>query len=165
MGNEIYSSVFLVSEEFDLAWADNSLRQLKKKQRRIFGGTNLFAQGACFSAREKVEERRLKGYLFLGNDLVRYNIGMEMTISGSPAYYALIADFSADKVLARSILFSLDRAFNEFPVISFYTPAAFIDFGVFRYVPFGPYLLDFLFLFFPYGPLPFIGIISFRFSM
>lgn len=44
--------------------------------------------------------------------------------------------------------FSLDRAFNEFPVISFYTPAAFIDFGVFRYVPFGPYLLDFLFLFF-----------------
>ena len=39
MGNEIYSSVFLVSEEFDLAWADNSLRQLKKKQRRIFGGT------------------------------------------------------------------------------------------------------------------------------
>ena len=31
MGNEIYSSVFLVSEEFDLAWADNSLRQLKKK--------------------------------------------------------------------------------------------------------------------------------------
>ena len=66
MGNEIYSSVFLVSEEFDLAWADNSLRQLKKNQRRIFGGTNLFAQGACFSAREKVEERRLKGYLFLG---------------------------------------------------------------------------------------------------
>ena len=45
MGNEIYSSVFLVSEEFDLAWADNSLRQLKKNQRRIFGGTNLFAQG------------------------------------------------------------------------------------------------------------------------
>ena len=91
MGNEIYSSVFLVSEEFDLAWADNSLRQLKKNQRRIFGGTNLFAQGACFSAREKVEERRLKGYLFLGNDLVRYNIGMEMTINGSPSYYALIA--------------------------------------------------------------------------
>lgn len=91
MGNEIYSSVFLVSEEFDLAWADNSLRKLKKNQRRIFGGTNLFAQGACFSAREKVEERRLKGYLFLGNDLVRYNIGMEMTINGSPAYYALIA--------------------------------------------------------------------------
>ena len=91
MGNEIYSSVFLVSEEFDLAWADNSLRQLKKNQRRIFGGTNLFAQGACFSAREKVEERRLKGYLFLGNDLVRYNIGMEMMINGSPTYYALIA--------------------------------------------------------------------------
>ena len=60
--------------------------------------------------------------------------------------------------------FSLDRAFNEFPVISFYTPAAFIDFGVFRYVPFGPYLLDFCFIF-PYGPLPFIGIISFRFYM
>ena len=50
MGNEIYSSVFLVSEEFDLAWADNSLRQLKKNQRRIFGGTHLFAQGAFSSS-------------------------------------------------------------------------------------------------------------------
>ena len=47
-------------------------------------------------------------------------------------------DFSADIVY-----FFLDRAFNEFPVFSFYTPTAFIDFGVFRYVPFGPYLLDF----------------------
>ena len=40
-------------------------------------------------------------------------------------------DFSADKVLARSILFSLDRAFNEFPVISLSTPSTFIvcEFG------------------------------------
>lgn len=60
MGNEIYSSVFLVSEEFDLAWADNSLRQLKKNQRRIFGGTNLFAQGACFP-RAKSGGAPLKG--------------------------------------------------------------------------------------------------------
>ena len=53
MGNEIYSSVFLVSEEFDLAWADNSLRQLKKNQRRIFGGTNLFAQAPAFPRAKK----------------------------------------------------------------------------------------------------------------
>ena len=37
-----------------------------------------------------MEERSLKGYLFLGNDLVRNNVGMEMVISGSPAYYPMI---------------------------------------------------------------------------
>ena len=37
-----------------------------------------------------MEERNLKGYLYWGNDLVRTNVGMELLISGSPAYYPLI---------------------------------------------------------------------------
>lgn len=88
--NEIYSSVYLVGEGFDRSWAEGSIRLLCRNQRHVFGGNNLFAKGACFAAREKVEERKLKGYLFLGNDLVRSNIGMEMIISGSPAYYPMI---------------------------------------------------------------------------
>lgn len=88
--NEIYSSVYLVGEGFDRSWAEGSIRLLCRNQRHVFGGSNLFAKGACFAAREKVEERSLKGYLFLGNDLVRSNVGMEMVISGSPAYYPMI---------------------------------------------------------------------------
>ena len=59
--------------------------RLCRGKRRVFCGDNLFAKGACFGAREKVEERSLKGYLYLGNDLIRYNVGMEMKINGSPA--------------------------------------------------------------------------------
>lgn len=88
--NEIYSSVYMVGSGFDRSWARESVRLLCRNQRHVFGGNNLFARGACFAAREKVEERSLKGYLFLGNDLVRHNIGMEMVIAGSPAYYPMI---------------------------------------------------------------------------
>ena len=88
--NEIYSSVYLVGDGFDRSWAEGSIKLLCRNQRHVFGGSNLFAKGACFTAREKAEERSLKGYLFLGNDLVRHNVGMEMTISGSPAYYPMI---------------------------------------------------------------------------
>ena len=88
--NEIYSSIYLVGDGFERSWAEGSIKLLCRNQRHVFGGNNLFARGACFTAREKVEERSLKGYLFLGNDLVRNNVGMEMVISGSPAYYPMI---------------------------------------------------------------------------
>ena len=32
----------------------------------------------------------MKGYLYLGSDLIRYNVGMEMKINGAPAYYPLV---------------------------------------------------------------------------
>ena len=67
-----------------------SVPLLCRNQRHVFYGSNLFVKGACFGAREKVEDRNLKGYLYCGNDLVRKNVGMDMLISGSPAYYSLI---------------------------------------------------------------------------
>lgn len=88
--NDIYSSVYLVGEGFERSWAEGSVRLLCRNQRHVFGGTNLFARGACYTAREKAEERKLKGYLFMGNALVHHNVGMEMIIAGSPAYYQMI---------------------------------------------------------------------------
>lgn len=89
-GTDIYSSVFLIGEGFEKNWAVRSVALLCRNRRHVFYGNNLYAKGACFAAHEKVEERRLKGYLFVGNDLVRHNIGMDMVINGSPAYYAMI---------------------------------------------------------------------------
>lgn len=91
LGNDVYSSIFLVGEGFDKEWAVKSVPVLCRHQRHVFYGNNLFAKGACYGAREKVEERNLKGYLYAGNDLVRTNIGMEMLIYGTPAYYSLIS--------------------------------------------------------------------------
>ena len=88
--DELYSSIFLMGEAFDKAWAIRSTALLCRGKRRVFFCDNLFARGACFAAREKVDERTLKGYLYLGSDLIRYNVGMEMKINGAPAYYPLV---------------------------------------------------------------------------
>ncbi len=91
MGNEIYSSVFITGNGFDRDWATKSVNLLCKQKRKVFFGTNLFAEGACCMAKEKLEDRKRKGYLYAGEALVKTNIGMDMMIMGSPAYYSLIA--------------------------------------------------------------------------
>lgn len=90
VGSEVYSSIYLVGEGFERDWAEKSVAELCKHQRRVFYGNNLFSKGACYAAKEKTEERNLKGYLYVGNDLVRENVGMEMTVFGTPAYHPLI---------------------------------------------------------------------------
>lgn len=91
LGEDLYSAVFLVGEEFSQSWAKESLRLLGKGQRRIFLGSNLFARGAAFAAREKLVEKHLKGFLYVGSDLVRYNISMELQVQGIMTVYPLIA--------------------------------------------------------------------------
>lgn len=89
-GDDVYSSVFLIGDGFDKSWAVRSVALLCRGRRHVFYGNNLYVKGACYAAHEKVEERQLKGYLFIGNALVRHNIGMDLMINGSPAYYAMI---------------------------------------------------------------------------
>ena len=90
LGADVYSTIFLVGGGFDRSWAKDSLLFLCRHRRRVFMGNNLYVKGACFAAKEKVEDRMLKGYLFVSDDMVRINIGMDMVINGSPAYYPLI---------------------------------------------------------------------------
>ncbi len=91
LGEDLFSAFFLVGEEFDQSWARESLRILCKGARKVFGGTNLFAKGAAFSAAEKREERHLKGFLYVGSNLVRNNISMELKVQGILTVYPLIA--------------------------------------------------------------------------
>ena len=91
LGKEVYSSIFLVGEGFDKEWAVKSIPTLCRGNRHVFYGNNLYVKGACFSAKEKVEERNLKNYLYIGNDLVRTNIGIELMIGGAKGYYSLIS--------------------------------------------------------------------------
>ncbi len=89
-GDEVYSSVFLMGDGFSRDWAKKSVLLLCRHRRHVFMGNNLYVKGACYAAKEKIEERMLKGYLFVSRDLVRHNIGMEMTVNGSNTYYLLI---------------------------------------------------------------------------
>ncbi len=91
LGEDLYSGIFLLGDEFDQSWARESVKALCKGQRKVFGGSNLYAKGATYSAKEKVEERHLKGFLYVGSDLVRYNISMELQVQGVMTVYPLIA--------------------------------------------------------------------------
>lgn len=91
LGDELYSGIFLMGEEFSQSWAKESTKLLCKGQRKVFGGSNLFAKGAAFAAKEKLEEKHLRGFLYVGSDLVRYNISMEMQVEGVNAVYPLIS--------------------------------------------------------------------------
>ncbi|MEI3245812.1 MAG: DUF5716 family protein [Lachnospiraceae bacterium] len=90
LGTDIYSTIYLVGNGFSQEWAKKSVVLLCKAQRKVYFGNNLYAKGACQAAREKVEDRRLKAYLYIGGDVVRYNVGMELLINGVPGYYSLI---------------------------------------------------------------------------
>lgn len=90
MGTDLYSSVLMTGEGFDTKWAQKSVPALCRQQRKVFYGNNLFAKGACYAAKEKLEDKKLKGYLYAGDALVKTNVGMELMIMGSKAYYPLI---------------------------------------------------------------------------
>lgn len=90
LDTDVYSTIFLVGDGFDRSWAKASVLFLSRHKRRVFMGNNLYVKGACFAAREKAEERTLKGYLFMSEDVIRINIGMNMLVNGSQAHYSLI---------------------------------------------------------------------------
>ncbi len=88
---EIYSGIFITGDSFDRSWAVKSIQKLCRGGRRVFVVDNLFARGACFAAREKIWDRKLNDYLYLGSELVRRNIGMDMIIKGTQTFYPLVS--------------------------------------------------------------------------
>lgn len=90
IGSEPYSSIFLMGRAFEASWAVRSIPAMCKNNRKVFAGDNLYAKGACFSAAEKLIERKLGGYLYIGEDLVRCNVGMELKSQGAVGYYPII---------------------------------------------------------------------------
>ena len=89
--NQLFSGIFITGTGFEKEWATRTIPYLCRNNRHVFYGGNLYVKGACFAALEKKETHALKGFLYLGRDLVKTNLGMEMLIGGNPAYYPLIA--------------------------------------------------------------------------
>ncbi len=86
----IISSVYLIGDGFKEEWADSSLKYLCKG-RRVFGGNNLYSKGACIGMKEKLSESvKGSGYIFLGEDKLKSNIGMTVVRRGVDSYFALL---------------------------------------------------------------------------
>lgn len=90
LGTELFSSVQITGEGFNQQWAQQSVKMLCHQKRKVFYGSNLFARGACAAGKEKLEDKKLKGYRYLSDSLVLTDVGMDMRVMGSPTYHPLI---------------------------------------------------------------------------
>ena len=94
-------SYYLVGEEFTEDSLSNSLKYMCGKG-KVYGGTNLFSKGAVIALLEKNEvmgnasgnkkknAEKQPAFIFLGDDKLTSNIGMNLLSQGSDAYYALL---------------------------------------------------------------------------
>lgn len=89
--NEMYSSLFLMGDLYEQSLMPRATSLLCSAGRKVFFVDSLFARGACCAAREKASEGILHDWIYLGDDLVRSNIGMEMIVQGSSTMYPVIA--------------------------------------------------------------------------
>ena len=86
----IFSSVYLIGDNFSKDCFKETLKLLCRKA-RVFEGNNLYSKGAAFSARNKIFKTILsESYVFLGNDKLKSNIGMNVYKRGEKAYLALL---------------------------------------------------------------------------
>ncbi len=86
----IVSLAYLIGDGFDSGWCKNSLKELCRG-RRVFQGNNLYSKGACFGAREKFQKSEIEEqYVFLGEEKLKANVGMQVFQAGEEAYLALL---------------------------------------------------------------------------
>ena len=89
--NDLYSGIFIMGDAYDQSLMPRSTALLCSGGRKVFAVDSLFARGACYAAREKTMEESLDGFFYLGEDLVRCNIGMEMIVQGSRTWYPVVS--------------------------------------------------------------------------
>lgn len=107
LGEERIASVFLIGDDFSEEWLKNSLKFLCDR-RRIFLGNNLFSKGACYGMLERFRpsEQGTKT-VFLGEDKLKSNIGMEVMQRGEKTYLALLDAGSAWRTASAAVEFYL----------------------------------------------------------
>lgn len=84
------SAVYLIGENYSEEWMKESLRVLCMG-RRVFQGDNLYSKGACHAMCERVKPTETgKNFVFLGEDKLKSNIGMQVFERGKETYLALL---------------------------------------------------------------------------
>lgn len=84
------STVFLLGDGFKEGWAKESLKELCRN-RRVFQGNNLYSKGACYGMLQRVQPvEEWKEHVYLGEDKLKANIGMQVLRRGEEAYYAIL---------------------------------------------------------------------------
>lgn len=84
------TAVYLIGEHYSEEWMKESLRNLCMG-RRVFQGNNLYSKGACYAVVERFHPSETgKAHIFLGEEKLKANIGMNILNQGQKVYYALL---------------------------------------------------------------------------
>ena len=90
IGDERIASVFLIGDDFSEEWLKNSLKFICDR-RRSFMGNNMFSKGACYGMLERFRpSEQGEKTVYLGEDKLKSNIGMEVMRRGENTYMALL---------------------------------------------------------------------------
>lgn len=114
--NTAVSSVYLIGEHYSDEWMKTSLRTLCMG-RRVFQGNNLYSKGACMAIQERMRPSEVgKAHVFLGQDKLKVNIGMNMLNQGEETYVALL-DAGVNWYEAEHSFEFYQRGDNEFDLL------------------------------------------------
>ncbi|MCQ2549140.1 MAG: DUF5716 family protein [Lachnospiraceae bacterium] len=83
------STIYLIGDGFAGNWYSQSLQYLCNN-RRVFAGNNLYSRGACFFLQDLSDTDKQRTTVFLGEDKVLANVGVEVSAKGEPSYLSLI---------------------------------------------------------------------------
>ena len=85
-----FSSVYFIGDNFRQEIFGDTVRNMCKRG-RVFEGNNLYSKGAAFSAKDKLKKTELsESHVFLGNDKLKANVGLNVLKRGEPGYLALL---------------------------------------------------------------------------
>lgn len=73
---QIISTIYVTGIGFEGDWSDNALIELCKG-RRVFKGNNLYTRGACYAAREKIDNPKLSDFIFVGDEMIKYSLSLQ----------------------------------------------------------------------------------------
>lgn len=86
----VFSSIYLIGDAFKQEVFPETIRHLCKKG-RVFQGNNLYAKGACYAAKSHVVTSVVgENHVFLGNNKLKANVGLNVSKRGENAYLPLL---------------------------------------------------------------------------
>ncbi len=85
----LYSSVYLIGEQFAGQWMEATLKYLCSSF-RVFLGSNLYSKGAVYGLQDRLDEDGDNTHVFLGNEKLTSNVGISLLRQGEEVYYALL---------------------------------------------------------------------------
>ncbi len=90
VGENKVSAVYLIGEAFGEDWYQEALKFLCRN-RRVFRGNNLYSKGACYGMYYSNQKDRLAStHVFLGEDKLLANVGMELKRRGEDSYLVVL---------------------------------------------------------------------------